>query len=175
MAQARHFNLFGFIIGWIARLLYLGALTTLIPFGALLITSGIKNIPTQVRNVPITAVVLVGISIVVLFLYHRDFAHTLASMGWMTFLPGLGGLFFLFFSKDKIFALFEKLFVGFESIKPLLDAVQQSLPQVWIFVIGYVVLGFVLIHIAGRMDREHALTSQLRKIFGPRARIYKSR
>jgi len=172
MTGTFQFNVVNFIVGWIAGLFYLTALSALIPFGALLITSGFSHIPAHLQNFPITALILIGVSVIVLVLHYRSVAHTLAALGWMTFMPGLGGVFFLAFGSEKVFAWLAKIFVG-SALEPFIAAVYKALPQVWLFVIGYVIIGYIFIHIAGKIDREHALASQLRKLFGPRARIYK--
>jgi hypothetical protein len=173
MAEAFKFSVANFVVGWIAGLFYLTALATLIPFGALLATSGFTHIPEYLHNVPISALILVGIAVAVLFVHYRSVAHTIASLGWMTFLPGLGGLLLLVFGKVQIFAWLERFFAG-TALEPFIAAIYNAMPQVWLFVIGYVVLGYIFIHIAGKIDREHALAAQLRKLFGPRARIYRS-
>ncbi len=172
MTHSYSFNAVNLIVGWIAGLFYFTALTSLIPFGALLVTSGVVSIPSQLRHLPLAALILVGVSILVLFLHYRNAAHTLAALGWMTFLPGLGGFFFLVFGKVAVFAWLEKIFEG-SIAAPFISAVYKALPSAWLFVIGYILLGYALIGIAGRMDREHALFAQVRKLFGPRARILK--
>jgi len=172
--EAHRFSLGGFIVGWVARLLYLSALTVLIPFGALLITSGLSKIPEAIRQVPITALALVGVSAIILFLYHHSIAHTLASLGWMTLLPGIGGLLLMLVGREAIFGFISRFFAGFSLIEPLLTAVQESLPKIWLFAVAYIIIGLMLIHTAGKIDHQHALRSQLRNLFGPRVRIFKS-
>lgn len=174
MTAQRKFSPLSFVVGWMAGLLYLGALASLIPFGALLVSSGFKNIPAAMHQVPIAALALVGASFIVLLLYYRDLAHSLAALGWMTFLPGFGGLFMLFFSPDAMFAFLQKTFAGFSAVKPFLEAVQNTLPTVWLFIIGYILVGFIFLHIAGRLNEEHQLSSYFKKAFGPRVKIFRS-
>ena len=175
MTSPQHWSVGGFITGWVARLLYLTSLTALIPFGALLLTERPEKIPDTLQYLPLTAATLLGLSALVLLLYHRSVAHTLASLGWMTLVPGIGSLVFMLVNREAVFTLLATLVIGFGKIEPLLVAyLENVLPKLWLFIIGYIVLGLVLIHIAGRMEHEHALTSQLRKLFGPRARIFRS-
>jgi hypothetical protein len=171
MSSGPTFSLHGFIVSWIARLFYLSSLTSLIPFGAVLVKSGFTHIGEQLGKVPIAAIILLGLSILVLLFFYHNLAHTLASLGWMTFLPGLGGVFFMLFNREQVFGALASVFSGFALVEPFIIALQASLPQVWAFIIGYVALGFVLIHIAGRIEREHALTTTLKNVFGPRVRI----
>ncbi len=174
--MAEHkFSLGGFLVSWIARLLYFSALTVLIPFGALMLSAGLGGIPQAVRAIPTTALLLVGVSAVILLLYHRNIAATLASLGWMTLLPGLGGLVFLILGKETIIAVLQKLFLGFGLVESMVGMIEQSLPNLIIFVIGYIILGLLFLHIAGKIEHKHAITAQIKKLFGPRARVLRSR
>lgn len=174
--ETRKFSLVGLLISWIASIIYLASLTSLIPFGALLLTSRPDRIPDTLQYLPYTALALVGVSVLILFIYYRSFAHTLASLGWMTLLPGLASLFFLIFKPEAVLDLLATFVIGFGKIEPLVAAyIGQAVPKLWIFILGYIALGMVLIYIAGKMESEHALTSTVRKLFGPRARIFRSR
>ncbi len=172
--QAHKFSVIGFFVSWIAKLLYFAALTSLIPFGAMLFTARPEKIPEAIAYFPITALGLIALSIVVLLIYTKSFAHTLASMGWMTLLPGIGALVFMFVDKQAVIGIFAKVILGFDKIEPYVSAyLDDVLPKVWIFIIAYILLGLVLISIAGKMEYEHALMFQFKKIFGPNARIFR--
>jgi len=174
--ETQNFSLVGLLISWIASILYLASLTSLIPFGALLLTSRPDRIPDTLQYLPHTALALVGVSVLILFIYYRSFARTLASLGWMTLLPGLASLFFLIFKPEAVLDLLAKLVIGFGKVEPLLASyLERTVPKLWIFILGYIALGIVLIYIAGKIEREHALTSTIRKLFGSRARIVRSR
>jgi hypothetical protein len=175
VVELHKFSVTGFVISWIARLFYLGALTALIPFGAVLITSGLSEIPETIRAVPTAALALAGVSVLVLFFYHGHLAHVLAALGWMTLLPGIGGAIFLLLKRETLFAFLTAIFSGFALVEPFIAAVEKALPNAWLFVIGYLVLGVMFIYVAGKMEREHAVLTQMRKLFGPRARIFRSR
>lgn len=174
MAEAHRFSLAGFIVGWVARLFYLASLTAIIPFAVLLLTKPLETVPNFFAQFPFAALVLFVLSIVVLFIYHRDVAHTLAALGWMALLPGLGGLAFMLIPRETALGFLKSVFSGFAMLEPFVAAVQQALPGVWLFVIGYIVIGLVLVHVAGRMDEQHALMTHMKKIFGPRVRVFRS-
>ncbi len=170
------FSIVGLLVSWIARVPYIASLTSLIPFGALLITSVPAQISVELGYLPRSALALLGMSALILLCYHRNFAHTLASLGWMTLLPGLGALFFMIFRREQVFGLLSRFVVGFGKIEPAVNSyLGRALPNLWIFIAGYIVIGFVLIYFAGRIESEHAITSYLRRIFGPRARIVRMR
>jgi hypothetical protein len=168
------FSFTGFIIGWIAKLLYFASLTTLIPFGAMLLTARPAEIPASLQYLPWTALGLLFLSAFVLLVYHRNLAHTLASLGWMTLLPGIGALVFMIVDPQTVLGFIAKLVVGFGKVEPLVESyLNDVLPKVWLFIAVYILLGFVLISIAGKMESKHALMSHFRKIFGPRVRFFR--
>ncbi len=173
---AYKFSILGLLVSWVARVLYIASLTSLIPFGALLITSAPAQIPVTSGYLPATALALLGMSALMLLGYHRNFAHTLSSLGWMTLLPGLGALFFMIFRREQVFGLLSRLVAGFGKIEPVVNSyLERALPNLWIFIAGYIMIGCVLIYFAGRIESEHAITSYFRRIFGPRARIFRMR
>jgi hypothetical protein len=174
MAGAHRFSLSGFIVSWIARLFYLASLTAIIPFAAFLLANPLEAMPDLLSQFPVAALILFVLSIIILFVYHHNIAHTLAALGWMALLPGFGGLVFMLVPREAAFAFLKGIFSGFAMLEPFVAAVQQALPWGWLFVIGYIVIGLALVHIAGRMDSDHALTTHLKKIFGPRVRILRS-
>jgi hypothetical protein len=175
MGKMHEFHLSGFIISWFARLLYLGSLTTLIPFGALVLASPEKFVSESLHYIPVTGFAFAGAGALILLLHYRNLAHVLATLGWATLIPGLGGLFFMVFQRDAFFAFLTNVFSGFSLIEPFAAVFQQTFPTIWLFVIGYVLIGLVLLHVAGRMEREHAVLEQFKKIFGPRVRVFRSR
>ncbi len=169
-------TLLGWVVSGVAKLVYLASLASLIPFGALLITTAPEQIAVELGHIPLTALAMLGVSALILLCYHRNFARTLASLGWMTLLPGLGAVFFMIFRREQVFGLLSGLVVGFGKIEPALNAyLERALPNLWVFIAGYIIIGFVLVYFAGRIEREHAITSCIRKFFGPRARIFRTR
>ncbi len=171
---AHKFSIAGFIIRWIASLLYITALTTLIPYGALLLTAMPENIALNLGYLPITAFGLLVLSVLVLWFYYKSLAHTVSSLGWMTLLPGLGALFFMIFRPDEVLGLLSGFITSFGRIEPYIIAyLETAFPKLWIMIISYLVLGVLFIYVAGRMEYKHALVFQLKRIFGPRAKIYR--
>ncbi|MEM2916716.1 MAG: hypothetical protein QXT19_05175, partial [Candidatus Woesearchaeota archaeon] len=159
----------GLVVGWIARLLYIASLTSLVPFGALLLTSAPAQVPVRLGYLPVTALALFGLSALLLLCYHRSLARTLSSLGWMTLLPGLVALFFIIFRRDRGFGMLSWLVVGFGKIEPALNAyLERTLPKLWVFIVGYIIIGFVLVYFAGKIEKERTLTSYLKRLFGPR-------
>jgi hypothetical protein len=172
--HVHRFSFTGFLIGWFARLLYFASLASLIPFGAMLLTTRPEKIPANLQYLPWTAVGLLFLSAFVLLVYHRSFAHTLASLGWMTLLPGIGALVFMLVNKEAVFNFITTLVVGFGKVEPLVsEYINDVLPKVWLFIAVYIILGFLLIYIAGKMEYEHAMMSQFRRIFGSRVRFFR--
>ncbi len=168
--------LLGWVVSWIARMLYLSSLASLIPFGALLITSAPAQFPVQLNYLPMTALALIGMSALVLLCYYRNLAHTLSSLGWMTLLPGLGALFFMIFRREQVLGLLSRVVVGFGTIEPAVNAyLERTLPNLWVFIAGYIIIGIVLVYFAGRIESEQAVMSRIRRIFGPRTRIFRMR
>jgi hypothetical protein len=172
MKQPHTSHVFDIILWWVVRLLYLSALTTLVPFVAHFIASGSLALPENVQYVPGAAFGILVICITVLFIHYHSVAHTLASLGWMTFVPGLIALFFQIVSPESFIATLETVGIGAGLVQnEIKEYINFVVPKVWLFIAVYLALGFILIHIAGKMEREHALTAQVRKLFGPRARI----
>lgn len=172
--QKYEFSMTGFIVGFIAKLLYFSSLTALIPFGAMILTQKTESLPATLRFLPITALALLGFSVLMLLFHHKSLAHTLASLGWMTLLPGIGALGFMIFNKAAVFNVLNSAIFGFSKIQPYVAAyLDSALPKVWIVIGVYILLGFILVYIAGRMESKHAITSYIRRVFGPRARIYR--
>jgi hypothetical protein len=94
----------------------------------------------------------------------------------MTLLPGLGALFFMIFRREQVFGLLSKFVVGFGKIEPAVNAyLERALPNLWIFIAGYIIIGFVLLYFAGKIEEEHAIMSYLKRLFGPRVKIFRSR
>lgn len=167
------FSITGFIVGIIAKLVYLSALTVLIPFGAMILTQKPSGLPATLQFFPISALALLGFSVLILLFHHRSLAHTLASLGWMTLLPGLGALGLMIFNREAVFTILGN-FLGFGRIEPYIaDYINSALPNVWFVTVVYIILGVVLIYIAGRMESTHTITAYVRRVFGPRARIYR--
>lgn len=166
-------GLFGVVVRWFAHLLYVSSLTALIPFASLMLYSPAGLWPAMLGYAPLTAIVLLVLSVAVLFFYYHNVGHVLASLGWMTFVPGIAGFFFVVFRMEWVFALFE-YFAG-----PLAPVVRQqlenALPTSWLFIIGYVVIGFVLLKAAGGLEREHVISGRIRKFLGSRWRITSAR
>lgn len=173
--KERVHTLWGLIIGWIARLLYLSSLVALIPFFILLFTSPLVLLPETLQLVPFTAMGLLAVSILILFLYHRNLAHVLASMGWMTMIPGFAAVFFLIFNREAVFQLLASIVAGFGKVEPwVVSYLEHFLPHSWAFSVIYILVGFVLLKIARKIDHEHSLALQIKKLFGPRVRIFRS-
>lgn len=164
----------GFFIGWISKLFYIASLASLIPFGAMIITSVPAEIPVELGYFPLTALVLLIISVLILFCYHRNLARTLASLGLMTLVPGIGALVLMIVNKDVVFAIFARFLFGFGKIEPYLDSyIESAIPKTWLFIVAYILLGLLLLYVAGRIEYEHTLVGYFRRVFGPRARIYR--
>lgn len=168
------FSMAGFIVGFIAKLLYFSSLTALIPFGAMILTQKTADLPATMHFLPLSALALLGFSVLILLFHHRSIAHTLASLGWMTLIPGLGALGFMIFNRDAVMNMLSSVIFGFGKIEPYVAAyLNSALPKVWVVIVVYILLGAILLYIAGRMESQHAITSYVRRIFGPRARIYR--
>lgn len=169
-------HVFDILLWWVVRLLYLSALTTLVPFVARFITAGTFALPENVQYVPGAAFGILVVCVLVLFFHYHSAAHTLASLGWMTFIPGLFALFFQIVSPESFIALLEKVGVGAGLVQSeIREYIAYVVPKLWLYIAVYVVLGLLLITLAGKMEREHALGEQVRKLFGPRARIFRHR
>ena len=105
-------HVFDILLWWVVRLLYLSALTTLVPFVAHMITSRSFAVPERLQYVPGTALGVLIICVLVLSVHYHSIAHMLASLGWMTLIPGIFALFFQVVSPDVFIALLEKAGVG---------------------------------------------------------------
>ena len=164
----------GFIICTLAQILYLSSLTVLIPLGILIFLSPVQTTSMLGESLPWGSVVLLLLSVIILFGYYHNTAKTVSILGWLSLIPGLSGLFFLLVDRESLFNLLSSFLVGINVVEPVIAAWENTLPQLWLFVIGYLVLGMFLIHLAGRLGREHALVSKIKQMFGRRARIVRS-
>ncbi|MEM4239915.1 MAG: hypothetical protein QXM31_00040 [Candidatus Woesearchaeota archaeon] len=162
-------GIFGFILEWIAKLLYFASLSSLIPFGAMILTQRPDRIPQTLSYLPLTALGLLIVSAALLLAYHKSLAHTIAALGWMTLIPGIGALAFMIVNRQAVLDFFAKTILGFEKIEPYVaEYLDNVLPKVWLFVIAYVIIGLVLLQIAGRIGREHSIWSRIRRLLGLR-------
>jgi hypothetical protein len=170
----RHrFSIIGFFVGWIAKLLYFASLTSLIPFGAMLLTARPQKIPETLAYFPLTAIGLLLISAFVLLVYHKNLGHTISTLGWMTLIPGIGSLVFMFVNPQAVLDLFAKVILGFDKIEQyIMSYLDDVLPKVWLFIAAYILLGIVLISVGRKMEHKQTLMSYFRKVFGPRVRFY---
>ncbi|MEM4247151.1 MAG: hypothetical protein QXR48_01280 [Candidatus Woesearchaeota archaeon] len=167
-------GVFGFFVGWISRLIYVSSLASLIPFGAMIFTSAPAEIPVGFGYFPLTALGLLGVSALILFCYHRNLARTFASLGLMTLIPGIGALVLMLVNKDVVFAIFARFVFGFGKIEPYLNSyIESAIPNTWLFIIAYVLLGFLFLYVAVKIKYRYALVGYFRRVFGSRARIYK--
>jgi hypothetical protein len=140
----------------------------------LLLTSRPEKVLLDFGRFPIAAIALLCLSIVVLMAYHRSFAHTLASLGWMTLVPGIGALVMMIVNREAVVSFLVSLVSVFGNVGPYVSAyIDAALPKVWVFIGVYIFLGFVLLYVAGKIEYEHAMMATLKRVFGPRARIYR--
>ena len=160
------FHRLDLLIWLVVKTLYLYSLTTLIPFGALFFTSGFQAIPKEIQHVPLIAFGIFTASLILLFAHYRDIAHALASLGWMGLLCGITAVLFHLFHPQSVFGLFKNVVYGFDKIEPIiLKELNDVLPTIWLFIVGYLVFGIVLLYIAGKIEPEHSMMSTLRKLF----------
>ena len=165
------FHRLDLLIWFVVKILYLYSLTALIPFGALFFTSGVRAIPQEIQHSPLIALGIFAVSLILLFAHYRDLAHSLASLGWMALLVGITAVLFHLLHPQSVLGLFQNVVYGFDKIEPIIvKELDDVFPTIWLFIIGYIVLGIVLLYIAGKMEPEHSMMSTIRKLFKPRKR-----
>lgn len=164
----------GFIIAFIARVLYLGALATIVPAAILMLASPLEAVPIFFEYVPFYALAIVLLSVIMLYFHEKSIGHVFLSLGWMTIIPGIGGAVFLYFGRETVLSWLTIFFGIIPVLAPVLAVLESIYPNLWLLVIAYIVLGIILLHIAGKLEREYALSMQVKKLFGRRARVIRS-
>ena len=162
------------IIVWFAEILYLSALSALLPVILLTLISPMEPFANLSQYVSLTALGMVVLSVFILFLAYQSLGRVFFSVGWITLVPGLGGLIFLDFQKDAIIAFFSTVFSWFPLVEPVVNILERSMPNLWVIAVSYIIIGFLFMHLAGKLEHKHALTSQIRKLFGRRAKILRN-
>ena len=174
MEQAKKSAVFSWIIGWIAALLYITGLAFLIPLiMLLLIPPDMFILPPNLITLTLIAAGLVLVSAVILALQKKSLGDAFVSLAAMNFLVGVIAVLFAWFGQAKILS-----FLGFfGTLKPAAEGYVEYwayfVPNVWLSIAGYFVLGIILWIIGNRIRREQHQISWMQKIFGKRIKIFR--
>ncbi|MBD3361994.1 hypothetical protein GF358_04360 [Candidatus Woesearchaeota archaeon] len=161
------------IVNIVAHFLYIAGLSIIIPILFLFFfPSQLWSAVNYAKPILISAIVLVVLSMIVLYVYNKSIGKTLFNLGLATFVPGAIALVFSIYNKEIVFGFIRSYFSAFEFIEPLLDSyLAHVIPTVWAVTIAYIVIGFVFIIFGVQRLRRESTKSLAKKVFGKRARI----
>ncbi len=159
-----HAALGNLIIGYLVSIAYITALTFLIPL--LLVPE------VLIVQVPLVVKVCIGVMVLcalVMFWLKKDFGLALISLGYATVIPGILGMLFRVFGSELFLQYLARLGPDAEAIAR--DYIQQNVPTIWFIMVGYIVVGALLCYWGSKITRRKNLVADIRRQFGPRAKI----
>jgi len=174
MAKQKKSLALAWILRWVAAVIYMTGLGFLIPLLILLLyPPQIFILPPNTGKLTLIASALVGISAIILMLQKKSIGDALVSLSILTFLIGIIATVFAFFGQENIIS-----FLGFlGALKPAAEGYiaywASFVPQVWISITGYIVIGLILWIIGNHIRREQHKISWIQKVFGKRVQIFK--
>ena len=164
----------GFILSWIAAVIYMTALVFLVPLAVMLFyPPEVFILPPNVGKLTLLAAGVVVVSIIILMLHKKKIGDAFVSLGIMTFIVGLIATVFVIFGKESIMDTLN--FLG--ALKPAAEGYiaywELFIPRAWISIAAYFVLAAVLWVIGNSRRREQYRIGLMQRIFGRGVKIFK--
>lgn len=174
MAKERKKIALGFLLSWIAAVIYMTALAFLIPLiVVLLFPPDIFILPPNVGTLAFIAAGLVVLSIIILMLRKKTIGDSLVSLAMLTLIVGAIAAVFVIFGKENIMNMLG--FLG--ALKPAAEGYieywELFIPRAWISIAAYFVLAIILWIIGNSRRRTQYQISWMQRMFGKRIKIFK--
>lgn len=174
MAKERKKIALGFLLSWIAAVIYMTALAFLIPLAVvLLFPPDIFILPPNVSMWTFIAAGLVIISIIILMLHKKTIGDSLLALSVMTFTVGAIAAVFVIFGKTRIMSLLGFLGAFKPAAEGYIEYWELFIPRAWISIAAYFVLAVVLWVVGNSRRRTQYQISWMQRMFGRRIKIFK--
>ena len=137
------------VVGWIFGIFYVTGLTLLFPFLFFLQLAGPSS-----PNFLIAAIILITISFFGFLGRYGNLAGTLKTLGRITLIPGLLGIFFSVFGRRIIVSVLEGQQLAQGVLLTLISYVENAVPKVLALTVLYIVLGIFMWWIGSKFERN---------------------
>jgi len=137
-------SVFALVLRYFAQAAYFAGLTALVP---------LVIIPTQKAPTYVSAAMgLIIFAILVLFIQKGTLGLTIRALGRLTTLSGVLAVLFLMFGREASINFVSGVS---SALAPLIRGyIENSIPSVWLLVLGFLLIGIVLWGVGGKMVRK---------------------